>query len=78
MSTERLLEIKRQIEKAKTSQAEIKGQISGIEEQMEKKFKIKTISAAEKELKKRGADLDKMEMAFDKGVSELEAAHEWD
>lgn len=78
MSTERLLQIKQQIEKARTKQAEFKGQISSLESQMEKEFNVKTIPAANKALDKIEADLDNMQRAFDKGLKELEAAHDWD
>jgi len=78
MSRERLFEIKDQIKTAKTEKDETKGQISSIEERMEKKFKVKTISAAGKELKKKERALDKMEETYNIDFTKLEEAHEWD
>jgi len=70
MSTEKLLKIKSQIDQAKSKQSEIRGKRTSTEEQMQAKFKIKTIVAAEKDLKERATELEK-------GNSEIEAAYEW-
>jgi len=78
MTTERLLEIKKQIKNAKTTQSEVRGQISIVEERMEKKFKVRTASAAEKILKKMDAELTKLEAAMKKGLEELEEKYQWD
>jgi len=78
MTTQRLLEIKEKIDNAKTQQAEIKGQIRSIEEQMTAKFKVKTTEEANKELKKRAEELDQMEKNFEKGEEELEKAYSWE
>jgi len=78
MSTERLLQIKERMEKAKTEQAEIKGQITSVEQNMKKDFKVKSLSDGEIKLKTMNADLDKLEAALEKGMADLEAAHDWD
>jgi len=77
MSTEKLLQIKNQIEEAKSRQAEIRGKRTSTEEQMTSKFNVKTIEEAEVELKKRAAELDKMENEFEEGMEKLEAAYPW-
>ncbi|MBU2249410.1 MAG: hypothetical protein KKD77_21860 [Gammaproteobacteria bacterium] len=77
MSTEKLIAIKAQIDQAKSKQSEIRGKRTSTEEQMQAKFKIKTIVAAEKDLKERASELDSMETEFEKGNSEIEAAYEW-
>jgi len=77
MSTQRLLKIKEQIENAKTQGAEVKGKIESVEDQMAAKFKVKTADAADKELKKRSSELDKMEKDFSAGEEALEEAYVW-
>ncbi len=77
MSTERLLEIKKQISDAQTQQSEVKGQISGVESQVQSKFKVDGLPAAEEKLKKMGEDLDAMETKFTGGMESLENNHPW-
>lgn len=77
MSTENLQKIKSQIEKAKTEQSEIQGKRSSTIETMKDKFGVDTIEAAEKELSKRGTELDKMENDFNSGYKELEESYDW-
>jgi uncharacterized protein (DUF3084 family) len=72
MSTEKLLKIKEQIDNAKTEKAKISGQISGVEQQMQSKFNIKGVKAAEKKLAAMGSELDSKEKEFDDGMAELE------
>ena len=77
MSTERLLEIKSQIADAKTQQSEVKGQITGVEDQMQSKFQTNNLSTAEKKLKKMGEDLDAMETESTEGMEKLEESYPW-
>lgn len=77
MSTERLLKIKEQIDEAKNKQAEIRGKRSNAEEQMLNQFGIKTIEEGNKELKKRGEELDQLESKFEKEMKDLESSYEW-
>ena len=77
-SAERLLEIKFQIEEAKTEQSEITGQIKSITDQMQQGFNIVTLPEAEKELERLGKELDKEETKFKKDQEELENAYDWD
>jgi len=77
MTTQRLLQIKEKIDNAKTQQAEVKGQIRSIEDQMFTKFKVKTADDANEQLKKRAGELDQMEKDFEAGEEELENAYAW-
>ena len=77
MSTQKLLEKKEMIDNAKTQQAETKGKIGSVEDQMSAKFKVKTEKDVDKELKKRADGLDEREKVFEEGELELENAHEW-
>jgi len=72
MTTQRLLEIKEKIDNAKTQQAEVKGQIRSVEDQMFTKFEVKTEGAANEQLTKRASELDKMEKEFEIGEGEIE------
>lgn len=78
MSTERLLEIKSQIDNAKSKFSENTGQIKSIDDQMEQKFDVKTLPTAEKKLKEIGTELDSEEVEFKKGNEKLENAYNWD
>ena len=77
MSTQRLLDIKDKIESAKNQKAEIKGKLESVEDQMESKFKVKTESGADKELKTRASELDQMEKDLEAGEEELENKFPW-
>ena len=77
MSTKRLLEIKKQIDEAIPKQAEIAGQIKGVEEQMEQRFSVKP-SEAEKKLDGIGQKIDDHEAEFKEGMETLEGAYGWD
>lgn len=77
MSVEKLLKIKEQIEAAKNKQAEIRGKIVSTQEQMQVRFKVKTVEEADQELKRRAFELDRMETEFEEGMKELEAAYPW-
>ena len=71
MTTQKLLQIKEKIDNAKTQQAEVKGQIRSIEDQIFTKFKVKAIDAVNEQLKERAEELDKMERDFKIGEEEL-------
>ena len=77
MTTQRLLEIKEKIDNAKTLQAEVKGQIRSVEDQMFTKFEVKTEGAANEQLTKRASELDKMEKEFEIGEGEIEEGYNW-
>jgi len=78
MSTERLLEIKKQIDEAKSKQSEIIGQIKSVTDQMDQKFEVKTLAKANEKLKEIGNELDSQETEFKKGMEELEKAYSWE
>ena len=78
MTTERLLQIKKQIDDAKTKQSEITGQIKSVTDQMFQKFAVKTLQEAEKKLKAMGDELDKKEAEFSIGLKKLEESYSWE
>jgi len=74
MSTEKLLKIKEQIDAAKNKKIEINTKRTSTIEQMKAKFGVDNIEDADKELKKRGEELDKIETEFNEGLTQLEAS----
>jgi len=66
MSTERLLEINKQIDEAIPQQAEVAGQIKSEESRTEQQFGIKTISEMKSKLKEVGKEIDREEANFKK------------
>ena len=77
MSTEKLLKIKEEIEKAKSQQSEVRGKRTSTEDQMQTKFGVKTVEKAGQELKTRATKLDQAESEFEGGMAELESTHPW-
>ena len=75
-STEKLLNIKKQIDEAKNKQAEIKGKKEAIEKQIKDKFNIE-ITEVQKTLDDMANELDEMEENFKDGLEKLEDAYEW-
>jgi len=78
MGTERLLQIKDQINKAKTTQSEVKGQIAGVWDNAKTRFKISELPEASKKLSEMGAKLDQEEVELKSGEEKLEAAYPWE
>jgi len=72
----RLLEFKERIESAKTQQAEVKGQIMGIENQMHTQFNVKDIPSAKKKVEKIETKLEALNKQFSEGMQKLEQAME--
>jgi len=78
MSTDRLFEIKKQIDEAIPKQSEIAGKIQSEEERIEQEFKVKTIPEMEKKLEDIGKEIDEEEAKFKKDMEKLEDAYDWD
>jgi len=78
MSTDRLFEIKKQIDEAIPKQSEIAGKIQSEEERIEQEFKVKTIPEMEKKLEDIGKEIDEEEAKFKKEMEKLENAYDWD
>ena len=74
---DRILQIKEQIEKAKSQSSKIDGQLSEIESQMEKKFKVKNKKDADKMLEGLDGTIKEKEEKYQTGLEELESAYEW-
>ena len=77
-TTDRLFEIKKQIDEAIPKQSEIAGKIQSEEERDEQQFGVKTIPEMEEKLKDIGKEIDEEEAKFKKGMEKLENAYVWD
>lgn len=74
--SKKLLNIKDQIEKDRRLLSEKEGQLKLLNKQLNNSG-LKTIVEAEKHIKKLSEDMDKMSIALDAGVKELEEQYEW-
>jgi len=72
MTEKNLLELKDQIEDAKASVAELKGQQTILMQQLKTNYNCKSIEEAETLLAKWKKEVDKMQIQIDEGLKELE------
>jgi len=72
MTEKNLLELKDQIEDAKASVAELKGQQTILMQQLKTNYNCKSIEESETLLAKWKKEVDKMQMQIDEGLKELE------
>ena len=72
MTEKNLLELKDQIEDAKASVAELKGQQTILMQQLKTNYNYKSIEESETLLAKWKKEVDKMQMQIDEGLKELE------
>lgn len=74
--SKKLLNIKEQIEKDKKLLSEKEGQLQLLYKQLNDSG-LKTIGDVEKHIKKLTKDMDKMTVALEAGIKELEELYEW-
>ena len=67
-----LLDLKKEIEEAKTKTAELKGQEKQLMETLKKDWECKTVEEAEQKLKTIAKDLGKLSQQIEEGVAEIE------
>jgi len=72
MTEKNLLELKDQIDEAKASVAELKGQQTILMQQLKTNYNCKSIEEAETLLAKWKKEVDKMQIQIDEGLKELE------
>jgi predicted nuclease with TOPRIM domain len=77
MRTEQfLLDLKQQIEDAKQSVAELKGEQTALLKQLKDTYKCNSISEAEKKIQSIQIERDKIQQQIEKGCQELEEKYE--
>ena len=74
---QRLLEMKEQIENAKTEKAKLEGRLQGYLEELKTKFKCDSLEEAEKKLKVLKAQKEKAQQAIQTKMDDLENNYEW-
>lgn len=72
-----LLDMKEQIEKAKTNKAQTEGRIQVLMERLDKEHGCETIAEAERAVDKLDKELIKMERQLTVAATELEGAYDW-
>ena len=72
MNEKELLELKEEIEEAKSEQSQLKGRLDGLLEQLQKDWGCKTIAEAEKKLKKLDEEIEQLQDQITKQTTELE------
>lgn len=76
--TEKLLNMKQTIDKAKEDVSRLEGRKEQLYETLKNDHGCETIKEAEKKLDKMNKELDKKETSLQQGVSELEANYDWE
>jgi predicted nucleic acid-binding Zn-ribbon protein len=76
MTKEQLLDLKDQIDEAKSSVSELKGQQTALLKQLKDTYKCSSIEAAETLSEKMKKDIDKLQKQIDEGCKELEEKYE--
>ncbi len=76
MTEKQLLDLKEQIDDAKQSVSELKGQQTALLRQLKDTYKCSSIEEAEKLADKMKQDIDKLQKQIDEGCRELEEKYE--
>ena len=72
MTTQELLDLKQEIEESKESCTKLEGRKETLMEQLQKKFGVKTIPAAEKKLKAMEKEINEWDEKIETAIAELE------
>ena len=75
MTEQQLLDLKNDIEEAKTTVSELKGQEKALMKQLKDDWKCVSIAEAESKLKKIEGEITSLEKKIETGVKELEDKH---
>ena len=76
MNEQDLLDLKQQIEDAKTSVSELKGQQTALLRQLKDTYKCNSIEEAQRMVEKLKADADKLQKQIDEATKELEEKYD--
>lgn len=78
MDEQDLLELKQDIEKAKTKVNQLEGQRKGLLEQLKEDWGCSSVEEAEKKLSKLEAGAEKLDKKLQKGIQKLEEKYEFE
>lgn len=76
--SEKLLNMKKKIDKAKADVSRLEGSRDQLYKTLEKDFGCRTLKDAENKVKKIGKELDKKETALAAGITGLENSYDWE
>lgn len=76
MTEKDLLRLKGEVDKAKSTVAELNGQLTAMMKQLKKDWGVSSVDEGEKLLKKMKKDLETLEEKIEKGVNEIEEKYE--
>jgi cell division septum initiation protein DivIVA len=76
MTEQDLLDLKRQIEDAKTSVSELKGQQTALLRQLKDTYKCNSVEEAQRMVEKLKADANKLQKQIDEATKELEEKYD--
>lgn len=76
MNEKKLLEIKAEIDAAKTTVSELRGQYKSLMAQLKKEWKCDSVEEAETKLTDFTADIAKLEVQLKEGMNDLEEKYE--
>jgi len=72
MNTKQLLDLKKQIDEAKTSMSELRGRRTYLIQQLKKQWDCKDINEANKKLNEMEKEIQKLEKEITKGITDIE------
>ena len=78
MSQEKLLQLKEEIEEAKTNVAQLTGQKNTLMAQLKKDWKCTTLGEAKKKLKDLQKQIDDLNSQIEQGIEELETKYDFE
>ncbi len=76
MNEQQLLDLKHQIDEAKTNATELTGQQKSLMDRLKKDWNCTTVEQAEKKVEELETEITQLNTSIDKGVKELEERYE--
>lgn len=76
MNKDQLLELKEEIDNAKSETSKLEGKLEHLKGQLKKEWKCNSVKEAEEKLEEMKQESDKIQEKIDKGVRELEEKYE--
>jgi hypothetical protein len=76
MTEQQLLDLKKKVDRAKTTVSELEGQRKAQMKQLSDDWGCKTVEAAEKKVESMSNDIETLDKQIKKGIEELETKYE--
>lgn len=78
MTEKQLLNLKNEINEAKTKVSELTGEKQALLRQLKEEYGCKTIDEAQKKLKSLQKEIEKLEESIEQGIEELETKYDFE